>query len=456
MSFPSQDRRADEKLGMKLGLILGRMGSVRMRLNSLAWQHAIFYTLAILIAAGACVFAGAYVLSPLAFLIFTPAIAIAAVLGTVSASRAGWRMRTSAERAAMIADDRAELKGRLSTIVALAHKPNPGVLWSYLVEDTLGYQDQFAPSRIERRRVSRGIFPLAGAIVLAALALPLSRLKHPSPIVPGDQASDLTVDLDDLHLRAAEPGDESSMEVSADPETMRRLQDKLARENPADGDGAGNLLNQLVNRARDLAGNFQSKLTGQQPPSRQRLNLRLADAGTDRDQSTIHRAPDANKKRHGDVAGQFKQDQPRSKNELNLPPQDDSRPPNNWPSPDRNSENGGELGGGKDNPTDQDAAADRSIQQSGENGSNGGEAHGIGADPDSLFGAPADSKLGTEGFEIAIEARPIDHGAKGAGHAYVPPKVRTPLNSNQEPDEPVARAAVPAEDRTTIKRVFER
>jgi hypothetical protein len=246
------------------------------------------------------------------------------------------------------------------------------------------------------------------------------------------------------------------MEVSADPETMRRLQDKLARENPAGGEGAGNSLNQLVNRARDMASNFQSKLTGQQPPSKQRLNLRLADAGTDRAQSPIHRAPDMKKSRHGDVAGQFKQDQPRSKNELNLPPQDDARPPNKWPSSGRNGENGAELGGGKDNPTDQDAAVDRDIQQSGENGSNGGEAHGIGADPDSLFGAPAASKLGTEGFEIAIEARPIDHGAKGAGHAYVPPKVRTPLNSNQEPDEPVARAAVPAEDRTTIKRVFER
>ena len=69
MLFPSHDRRADEKLSKKLGLILGRMGSVRTRLNSLAWQHAIFYTLAILIAASASIFAGAYVLSPLAFLI---------------------------------------------------------------------------------------------------------------------------------------------------------------------------------------------------------------------------------------------------------------------------------------------------------------------------------------------------------------------------------------------------
>src|SRR5579863_9391488 len=132
MSFPSQDRRAEEKLGKKLGLIMGRVGSLRTRLNSLAWQHAIFYTLAILIAAIAAVFAGAYVLSPLLFLIFALVILSSAILGTVSAIRAGWRMRANAVRAATIADDRAELKGRLSTIVALAHKPNPGTLWSYL------------------------------------------------------------------------------------------------------------------------------------------------------------------------------------------------------------------------------------------------------------------------------------------------------------------------------------
>ena len=52
MSFSSQDRRADEKLGE----ILGRVGSVRLRLNSLAIQHAVFYTLAIMIACGAAIF----------------------------------------------------------------------------------------------------------------------------------------------------------------------------------------------------------------------------------------------------------------------------------------------------------------------------------------------------------------------------------------------------------------
>jgi hypothetical protein len=266
----------------------------------------------------------------------------------------------------------------------------------------------------------------------------------------------LTVDLDDLHLRPAEPGDESGMQVTADAATMRRLEEKLAREGARGGDVNGNSLNSLMNRARDMAGNLQNKLTGQQQAaSKQRLNLRLADAGRDQDQNEIRRAPDARKNRHGEVAGQFKQDQPKS-GEIDLPREDGSRQPNSQPSPGGMGGPGVESDAGKDNPNKDDSATDRSIQQNGENSSNGGEAHGIGADPDSLFGAPATSKLGSEGFEIAIEARPVDHGAKGAGHAYVPPKVRTPLSLNQEPDEPVARAAVPADDRATIKRVFER
>jgi hypothetical protein len=451
MSFPSQDQRADEKLGK----ILGRVGSIRTRLNSLALQHATFYTLAIAIGCGAAIFAGAYLLSPLAFLIGGSALLIIATSGIASAVSAGWRMRSSAENAAAIADDRAELKGRLATIVALKDSEPRGSLWAYLVEDTLGHQDEFAASKIERRRISRGIYPLAGALVLAALALPISKIKRAPQIIPGNEQDDLTVDLDDLHLRPADPGDDSGMQVSADPATMRRLQDKLARQNAGGGDVAGNSLNQLMNRARDMANNLQNKLTGQQPSSKQRLNLRLADAGRDQGQNEIRRAPDARKNRHGDVAGQFKQDQPKSNHELDLPPEDDSRQPNSQPSPGGTGEAGVESNEGKDNPN-QDSAGDRSIQQSGENSSNGGEAHGIGADPDSLFGAPATSKLGSEGFEIAIEARPVDHGAKSAGHAYVPPKVRTPLSLNQEPDEPVARAAVPADDRATIKRVFER
>ena len=185
MSFPSQDKRADEKLGR----IIGRIGSVRTRLNSLALQHAIFYTLAIAIGCAAVIFAGAYLLSPLAFLIGGSALVLIAVSGIASAVSAGWRMRASAENAAAIADDRAELKGRLATIVALKDSETRGPLWAYLVEDTLGHHDEFAASKIERRRVSRGIYPLAGALVLAALSF---RFRKSSARRKSSRAADRT------------------------------------------------------------------------------------------------------------------------------------------------------------------------------------------------------------------------------------------------------------------------
>ena len=187
-------------------------------------------------------------------------------------------------------------------------------------------------------------------MVVAALAYPISKIKHAPQINAGSGQDDLTVDLDDLHLRPADPGDESGMQVTADPATMRRLEDKLARESARGGDVAGNSLNSLVNRARDMAGNLQSKLTGQQAASKQRLNLRLADADQNQDQDEIHRAPETRKNKHGEVAGQFKQELPKSNDALNLPPEDDSRQPNAQPSSNSTGDAGVESDAGQDNP----------------------------------------------------------------------------------------------------------
>ncbi|MDO8431379.1 MAG: hypothetical protein Q7S58_03115 [Candidatus Binatus sp.] len=451
MAFPSQRKIADEKLG----LILGQVGSVRRRLNSLALQHAIFFSLAIAIAAGAVIYVGAYQLSALQFLICSAAAIVLGAIGVFDAIRRAWRMKTSSMRAASIVDERAALKDRVATIVALSGKSHRGSLWSYLVEDALSHRNEFAAAKIERRRVSRGIYALAGAVALAMLSLPLARIKHPARIVPGQNIDELTIDLDDLHLRPTEPGEETGMQVNADPATMRRLQDKLMRENPQASGGEGNSITGLMNHAREMAGKFQSKLTGEQSP-KQRLNLRLADNGGGLERNEIRRRPElSGKKSREDAAGQFQRGQPETANKFNLEHDPDASGKPAQPSGNR-ADLGAQSGGKGRSSGQDDALLDHSSDQNGDAGSNGGASHGIGADPDSLFGAPTQAKLGTEGFEIAIEARPVDKGAKGAGQAYVPPKVRTPLNADQQPDEPVARASVPPEDRATIKKVFER
>ena len=86
----------------------------------------------------------------------------------------------------------------------------------------------------------------------------------------------------------------------------------------------------------------------------------------------------------------------------------------------------------------------------------GGSAHGAGSDPTTLFGPASAQPLGSDSFKIAIEAEPTDESSSRGSPTYVPPRVRVPLNSVQYPDEPLARAAVPADDQNTIKRVFER
>jgi hypothetical protein len=449
MAFPSKRKIPDEKLG----LILGQVGSVRRRLNSLALQYATFFALASAIAAVSVIYVGAHQLSPLQFLISSALALILGVVGTTVVIIRGWRMRTNSMLAASIVDERAALKDRIATIVALAGKSHRGSLWSYLVEDAVSHHDEFVATRIQRRRVSRGIYALAASLLLALISIPVAHIKHAPPVMPGNGLDDLTVDLDDLHLRAAEPGEDTGMQVEADPATMRRLQDKLLREHPEREAGEGNSITGLMNHAREMAGRFQNKLTGEQP-QKQHLNLRLADNAGTIERNQNHNLPDFNKKKREDAAGQF-QHESEAQQKLNLEHGADAYGQPAKPSGNRADSGGDASGKGRSNGQDE-ALLDHSSDQNGDSASNGGSAHGIGADPDSLFGAPAQAKLGTEGFEIAIEARPVDKGAKGAGQAYAPPKVRTPLATNQQPDEPVARASVPPEDQATIKRVFER
>ncbi len=451
MSFPRQVTRADQKLGV----ILTQMARLKLRLNSLAIQHVMFRVLAALLIAGALIFVAANWVSPLIFLGASAVVSLIAIATIIRAVRTGLAMRASAVGAAQIADDRANLKGRLATIVEVAARPNRGVLWPYVVEDALAYREEFAARRIERRRIERSVWILGAAIVVAAVLLPLARMPHPSILAQAEPPADLTIDLDDLHLRPADPGDIGGLELQADSATMGKLEAKLAQEGLNPGAAAGQAQGGIVNSARSLAQRVQNRLRGEHPAHKHRLTLKLADAGDS--QASNPRGDDSarqGQRRHGEAAGQFKREHAFDQN-IPLPKIDQTRPPDEPQSGGGNGELQTPGSSIPENSPDADTAPDTSDQH-GNVGSSGGPAHGIGADPDSLFGAATKSPMSTEGFEISIEARAMAHGAKGSGQAYLPPKVRTPLSPNQQADEPIARAAVPAEDRTTIERVFER
>lgn len=460
MSSSFQARRAEEKLG----LILGRIGSIRARLNSLAWQRAAFGGLGWIIALGALVMVAAYYLSPLPFLALALVLGLMLAAGVIGSVRAGWRMHVNAESAAQVADRRADLRGRLETIVGigqlhkivrLGHTHDHPALWSYLIEDTLSRQEEFEPKRIERRRVSRSIYGFAASLLVAAAALVLIARVRNKPAAVADEQSDLTMNLNDLNLQPADP-DSDGVEVQADAQTMRRLEERMAQQGMSGNGTSSSQMNKLMNHAKQFAGDLQNKLTGRKTPH-PRINLKLADAGDDLNSLGKHNQPNLNPSQPQPKGGaQFEHENSGNENDHPLPKGRLERTPNEQESagPKAPQEEGSQqarpAGPGND-PSDKSA-----DQSSNDQGSGSGASHGIGADPDTLFGSPAAPKLGSQGFEISIDARAMNHGAKGAGHAYLPPKVRTPLNADQHPDEPIARASVPEEDRAAVKRVFER
>lgn len=460
MFSPYQARKAEEKLG----LINRRIGAIRSRLNSLAWQRSAFGALGWTIAIGAIIVLAAFYLPPLKFLIAASVLAVMGIAGVTNSLRAGWRMHVSRGAAASIADRRAELKGRLETIiemgqrqkiVRLGHSPEHLLLWSYLIEDTLSRQQEFEPARIEARRVSRSLYGFLGALAIALAVFPMIMRMHGRPIpMPADQ-DEMTLDLNDLHLRAADSDSDNGVEVHADAQTMRRLQDKLAAETaPGNGKSSDTPMDKMMNHAKNFAGRLQDKLTGR-AAQRHPLTLKLADNSQDLNSLEKRDPLKLNPRRKGvDADAHFEHE--KTGNDSPLPKPGGSVPNN----PQQNDVSGG---AGDDTSTPDkraqsgDNSNDKSADQiSSDQASNGGSTHGIGADPDTLFGATADPKIGGQGFEISIDARSEVKGPKAAGHAYLPPKVRTPLNANQHPDEPIARASVPDEDRAAIKKVFER
>jgi hypothetical protein len=456
MSFSAHRSRTDEKLG----LILSQVGLLRRRLNSLAIQRAMFVTAAGAAAALAMTLVAAFLLSPLTFLISAAVADLIVLIAVVRGLRSAWLMRASASHAAALADERAALKGRLTTIVQSAPEHHRGALWAFLVEDALGRREDFEPAKIERRRIDRSMWSFLGAMIVAMLAIPFAMLHQPHNLaIPGKQA-DITMNLDDLQVREAGPGDSDGIPVEADAATMRRLENKLAQQGGAgSAAGAGGSMDRLLDRARSMAGRMQNRLRGE-ATRKQRLTLKLAenDPGLDAARRGDMNSQSDAARKNNDPAGQFKSEHDPNSRGDSLPPMGKvAHDPRNQQMMRGGLGNGDVMGAGKAGArTDSTAASDSNTDSSGGQASNGGPAHGIGADPEGLFGEPADSKMSTEGFEISIEARAMEHGAKGAGQAYLPPKVRTPLNSDQQPDEPVARAEIPADDRTAIQRVFER
>jgi hypothetical protein len=268
----------------KLRLILLEVKRVRTRLNSLALQHWLFRTLALLVGGIAMVLVAALLLGPLSFLFAAVAIVLFGLAGMIRTGRAALRMRATPLTAAAIADERAALKGRLTTVLAMAEAPKHSVLWPYLLEDTYGRRAEFEPARIEPRWISRSVFGLITACLIAALLLPFASLRSGAPRVAADSLpEDVTADISNLDIRPADPALEPNAEVYADDAILRKLDEKAAAAQREENNKGG--FSRWMDKARDVAGDLQHKLTGQNSAHHPPARLKLTDKNPDASQS---------------------------------------------------------------------------------------------------------------------------------------------------------------------------
>src|SRR5579862_1970257 len=135
----------------KLAVILDQLARLRLRLNALALQRALFASLALIIGGGALVVLAALAMGPLSFLAAAIVLVIALLICLVRCFRDAWRARVDAAGTASLADRRADFKDRLTTLVSLSQSGETA-LWPYLLEETLTQQQEFAVSRLQRRR----------------------------------------------------------------------------------------------------------------------------------------------------------------------------------------------------------------------------------------------------------------------------------------------------------------
>ncbi len=462
MASPLQRLLSDREDG--LGPIVRQLASIKRRRNLLAIQQMAFSTLALVLGAGGTLVVAAFFLSTTHFLTLGLLLALLLIVGLPLAVTRAARRFARLNRIAAIADEKAELNRRLSTLLALAEQERNYSLWPFLVEDTVGRLDDFSPQRIEKRRISRSIYGFAAACLIASLAGLMTysaRLHHEAL---RKLLQNFTLELDPSEIAPSDGTSGEGMAVQGDPDALRSLADRLEAANQNSHNASRSAFNKLEKKATDLASSLQDRLTGRQfGDTPEKVKIRLAEALGDRppppedngsgpndsNASKENDRPNPSGTKAGGPVGKPNpavQQPPDSEADSDSPEQ--GRTPPNTPLA-KSLEPGGPEGPGTgDEPTP--------GQQAGTAPDDSGETAGSGTDPDNLMGPPDAPSHKNDNFEIMIDARLSDRSPISSVQPYVPPKVKTALNAYQHPDEPLDRGTVPPADRDTIKRVFER
>ncbi len=247
MASPLQRRLKDREDG--LALTVGQLVRVKRRINLLTAQQLAFSSLGLLIGAAGLLIIAAFLLSASHFLALGVLLAVLLLTLLPLVVMRAWRRFAGLERAAAIVDQRAELNGRLGTILALAEKESDKPLWPFLVEDTVGRLDDFGPNRIEKHRVSRSIYGFIAACLIASLAGLMSYSARRNQEALRKLLKNFTLQVDPSEIAPSDNPSDGGAEVEADPETLRSLADRLEAANQNSHGGNRGAMDQLAHKA---------------------------------------------------------------------------------------------------------------------------------------------------------------------------------------------------------------
>ena len=462
MASPLQRRLSDREDG--LGSIVSQLAKVKRRRNLLAIQQMAFSTLALLIGAGGLLVIAAFFLSPLRFLVLGLVLGLLLIVALPVAVASAARRFAGLGRMAAIVDEKADLNRRLSTLLVLAEQERDYPLWPFLVEDTLGRLDDFHPQRIEKRRFSRSIYGFAAACLVASLAGVMTysaRLHHEAL---RKMLKNFTLEIDPSEIAPSDGGTSEGTPLEGDPDALRSLADRLDAASQNNRSPSHGAINKLEKKATDLASSLQDKLTGRQfSDTPEKVKIKLAQALGDSPpppEDNGSGANNSNSSKAGDrpnSSGSNASGSSRKSNPAVQPPSDteadSSASDHNGTPPKTPMANSLETGG-PEGPGTGDSLVPG--HKDGTTPDDNGQTAGSGSDPEHLMGPPDAPSHKDDNFEIMIDARLSDRSPIASAQPYVPPKVKTTLSPYQHPDEPLDRGTVPAADRDTIRRVFER
>ncbi|GEM_PF-2624453 len=462
--------------------IFSQLALLRARLNRQLLLNVTLACAATVIGSAGLFMLAAIYLPVRAFAIAALVLTLGALGGVAWGVVSGVRRWTTIIRAARLADRRAELKGRLATLVAMAPQAARLPLWSFLVEDVLELRERFVPSKIAPWTIPRSLLALLLACLLAALAE--LALKHKRAQVLADLAVQKPPTLAQIAPALPNMPGNSTSENKQFAGSESLDQESITVE-PGEGasvavpENGKSLWSRLGARADQFAQSLQNGLTGHLQQHAFRDSDELAKADPDRqDLGQGRDGQTATDESSGNSSSDTQANSPsqeetssgghQSSGQLQASGKSDTQQKNQYGESAKGSnfksaktlEDEGERTGQMSSRENEMTYGQVGRTQSGPHGKSSrpgaGASHGFGSDPEHLYSKTAEvPKTASHTFKITLQGSMSGGPVAGSGKPYRPPRADIPLNSKQAPDEPIYRAEIPADERELIKRAFE-